>query len=163
MSNIQYAFISRSRVPNRSELQASIDALGFDLKLHPEYTPFADSRFLPFTLNGEEGPGFEIQYESASEVIDEDKSLQEIAAGRDYCISMAWHGSMKDLACVLIVSCALMKDFESVVSYEGNSPEPLENMLSVIPEVLVDAHAQEDRATNRSMHIQQKSPWWKIW
>ena len=163
MSNIQYAFISRSRVPNRSELQASIDALGFDLKLHIEYTPFEDSGFLPFTLNGKEGPGFEIQYESASEIIGEDQSLREIAAGRDYCISMAWHGSMKDLACVLIVSCALMKDFESVVSYEGNPPEPLENLLSEIPEVLLDAQAQEDRATNRPIHIQKKRPWWKIW
>ncbi|MBT9539927.1 hypothetical protein [Thiobacillus sp.] len=163
MSNVQYAFISRSRVPNRSELQSSIDALGFDLKLHPEHTPFEDSGFLPFTLNGEEGPGFEIQYVPTSEVIAGDKSLQEIAAGRDHCISMAWHGSMKDLACVLIVSCALIKDFESVVSYEGDPPEPLENLLSEIPGVLLDAQAQEARTTNRPVHIEKKKPWWKIW
>ena len=163
MSNIQYAFIERTRVPDRSELQASIDALGFDLKLHPEYTPFEDSGFLPFVLNGEEGPGFEIYYEVASDLIGEERALQEIAAGRDYCISMAWHGSMKDLACVFIVSCALMKDFDAVVSYEGEPPEPLEKLLSEIPEVLADAKAQEAEAANCSIDATLKKPWWKLW
>lgn len=163
MSNIQYAFIERGRVPNRSQLQASIDALGFDLKLCPEYTPFEDSGFLPFTLNGEEGPGFDIQYEAASELIGEDQALKRIAAGRDCCISMAWHGSMKDLACVMIVSCALMKDFDSVVSYEGEPPESLDRMLSVVPEVLADAKAQEARDASQSVQIKAKKPWWKLW
>lgn len=36
MSNTQVAFIGRARVPSRSALQASIDALGFDLKLDPQ-------------------------------------------------------------------------------------------------------------------------------
>lgn len=163
MSNIQYAFIERGRVPSRSELQASIDALGFDLRLPPEYTPFEDSGFLPFTLNGETGPGFEIQYDAASELIGEDQALREMAAGRDCCVSMSWHGSMKDLACVLIVSCALMKDFDSVVSYEGEPPEPLESLLSVVPEVLADARAQEARDANRSARPEKKKPWWKLW
>jgi hypothetical protein len=163
MSNIQYAFISRSRVPSRSQLQSSIDGLGFDLKLHPEYTPFEDSGFLPFTLNGEEGAGFEIQYQLASEIIGDDPSLGEAAAGRDYCISMAWHGSMKDLACVLIVSCALIKDYESVVSYEGEPPEPLENLLSEIPKVLIDAQQQEARPKSHPLDVHKKRPWWKVW
>jgi len=163
VSNIQYAFIDRSRVPNRPELQASIDALGFDLQLSPEYTPFEDSGFLPFTLNGEEGPGFEIQYAVATELIGDDQALKAIATGRDCCISMAWHGSMKDLACVMIVSCALMKNFDAVVSYEGEAPEPLEKLLAEVPGILADARAQEARATNPSNQIKAKKPWWKIW
>jgi hypothetical protein len=163
MSNIQYAFIERTRVPDRAELQASIDALGFDLKLHPEYTPFEDSGFLPFVLNAEEGPGFEIQYEAASDLIGAELALQDIAAGRDYCISMAWHGSMKDLACVLIVSCALIKDFDAVVSYEGEPPESLEKLLSEIPGVLAEAKADEAKAASRSIDATLKKPWWKLW
>jgi len=73
MSNMQFAFIERSLVPDRAALQASVDALGFDLKLDPEYTRFDDSGFLPFILNGEEGFGFEIYYEEASEIIGEDQ------------------------------------------------------------------------------------------
>lgn len=160
MSNIQYAFVSRDRVPDRSRLQASLEALGFDLKLPPEYTPFGDSGFLPMSLNGEEGPGFEIGYLPASELIGGDEALAQIAAGRDCCISMAWHGSMKDLACVMMVSCALAKDFESVVSYEGEAPEPLDSMLAAIPEILADAKAQ---GLNLRLPDKAKTPWWKFW
>lgn len=163
MSNIQYAFIERENVPDRSQLQASLDASGYDLKLHPDCMPFEDSGFLPFTLNGEEGPGFEIQCEAASEVIGDDEALREIAGGRDFCISMSWHGSMKDLACVMIVSCALVKDFDSVVSYEGEPPEPLDSLLAAVPEVLADAKAQDARKADPSLRDKAKKPWWKVW
>ena len=149
MSTIQYPYIERQRVPNRSQLQEAIDAFGFDLKLHPEYMPFQDSGFLPFTLNGDEEPGFEIQYFPSSELNSDDEALLRYAAGRDFCISMSWHGSMKDLACVLLVSCALVKDFGAVVCYEGEPPESLERMLAVVPEVLADADAQAARDADR--------------
>ena len=139
MSNTQFAFLPRAKVPDRNALQSSIDALGFDLKLHPEFTRFEDSGFLPFTFNGEDGPGFEIEYQDASDVTDDDEELEAIADGRDYCISMVWRSSMKDLACVMIVSCALTKDFDAIVSYEGEAPEPLAQMLEATRDIIRDA------------------------
>ena len=139
MSNNQFAFIKRSSVPNREALQASVDALGFDLKLHPEFDPTTDSGFLPFTLDGEEGPGFEVFYSDTNEVAGDDEDFMSLAQGRDYCISMVWRSSMKDLACVMIVSCALTKDFDAIVSYEGEAPESLDNMLEATRGILKDA------------------------
>lgn len=137
--------------------------MGFDLKLHPQYTPFEDSGFLPFSLNGEDGAGFEIRYGQASELFNEDDAFAKLAAGRDICISMSWHGSMKDLACVMIVSCALVKEFNAVVSYEGEPPEPLDRMLAVVPEVLADAKAQEARNASVTTKTTPQKPWWKLW
>jgi hypothetical protein len=142
MSNSQFAFLNRSAVPDRASLQASIDALGFELKLHPGFTPFEDSGFLPCTLKGEEGPGFEIFYEESAEIVGEDDDFKLIADGRDYCISMVWRGSMKDLACVMIVSCALVKDFGAVVSYEGEAPEPLPKLLEATQGIVNDAASE---------------------
>lgn len=142
MSNTQFAFIKRSLVPDREALQASINSLGFDLQLHPEFNPTTDSGFLPFTLNGQEGPGFEVFYADTNEVAGEDEDLQSLAGGRDHCISMVWRGSMKDLACVMIVSCALTKDFDAVVSYEGEPPDSLDSMLEVTQGVLKDAKSE---------------------
>lgn len=141
MSNTQFAFLRRSQVPDRAALQASIDALGFNLKLHPEFTPFEDSGFLPFTLNGEEGPGFEIEYQDLTDIADGDEDLEALAGGRDHCISMAWRSSMKDLACVMIVSCALTKDFDAIVSYEGEAPQSLAAMLEATQEIIRDSEA----------------------
>ena len=166
MSNTQFAFIERSRVPDRTALQASVDALGFDLKLHPDYTRFDDSGFLPFVLNGKEGFGFEIYYQEASEIIGEDQTLRALAGGRDHCISMVWSSSMNDLACVMIVSCALTKDFGAVVSYEGEPPEPLEKMLSSTHDILKEG-AGELPPTVKGVSEESKAviqrPWWKFW
>lgn len=166
MSNMQFAFIERSRVPDRAALQASVDALGFDLQLHPEYTRFDDAGFLPLVLNGEEGFGFEIYYDEASGVIGEDQRLRALAAGRDHCISMVWRGSMKDLACVMIFSCALTKDFGAVVFYEGEAPEPLEQMLAATRDILREG-AGEKPPTVKLAAVADKPasprPWWQFW
>lgn len=66
MSNAQFAFVERARVPSRAALQASISALGFELQLDPGFLPFENSGFLPFVLNGGDGPGFEIDYLDAA-------------------------------------------------------------------------------------------------
>jgi hypothetical protein len=139
MSNSQFAFIQRQSVPDRATLQASLDRLGFDLQLNPDFTPFDDSGFLPFTLNGSEGPGFEIHYSEAQDVVGDDEGFAAIAGGRDYCITMTWGGRMKDLACVMMVSCALAQDFGAVVSYEGEEPQPLDEMLHTVQVALKEA------------------------
>lgn len=166
MSNIQYAFIDRTKIPDRTALQASIAVLGFDLKLHPEYTPFKDSGFLPFTLEGEEGPGFDIEYEDAANLVAHDNALRAVAANNNYCITMAWHGSARDLACAMIVSYVLAKDFGAVVSFEGGPAEPNESLLAGVHEALEEARAerrksQEDRLRPNVPRI--RKPWWKFW
>lgn len=118
---------------------------------------------MPFTLNGEEGPGFEIQFVPASVLTSDDEALRRYAAGRDCCIGMSWHVSIKDLACVLLVSCALVKDFGAVVCYGGDPPESLDSMLAVLPEVLADADAQAARDADRAVQQRPKKPWWKLW
>lgn len=166
MSNTQYAFLQRSDVPDRAALQASVDALGFDLKLHPDYTKFEDSGFLPFVLNGREGFGFEIYYQEASEVLADSEDLSAIAKGRDYCISMVWSSSMNDLACAMIVSCALAKDFGAVISYEGNPPESLEAMLASARDVLQEVEGEEPptvKAPATPSVSPLKKPWWRVW
>ncbi|WP_157598189.1 MULTISPECIES: hypothetical protein [unclassified Rhizobacter] len=37
------------------------------------------------------------------------------------------------------VSCALTKDFGAIVSYEGEEPEPLDEMLEATQEIIRDA------------------------
>ena len=136
MSNSQYAFLSRSEVPDLKSLEASIKALEFNLTLHESYVPFESSGLLPCVLNGEDGLGFEIGFQDSAEVIDGEDPLASIASGKECCISMVWRSSMKDLACVMIVSCALVKDFGAVVSYEGGAPMEISDLLFATRELL---------------------------
>lgn len=166
MSNTQIAFLNRGNMPDREALQASIDRLGFNLKLHPEFTPFEDSGFSPCVLDGATDVGFEVFYAPTSEVADGDPNLTAIASGRDFGIGMVWHSSMKDCACAMIVSCALAKDFGAVVTYEGEQPEPFETLLENTKSIVADAAKEEPRVQARHAAPEApspKKPWWRLW
>jgi len=139
MSNTQFAFLKQSQVPNREALQASIDRLGFKLTLHPEFKSFEDSGFVPCVLDGASDVGFEVFYSSTSDFFGEDDDdLRTMIGDRDFAIGMVWHSSMKDCACAMIVSCALAKDFDAVISYEGELPEPFESLINNTKDVLIE-------------------------
>lgn len=136
MSNTQCVFLKKASVPNRSALQASIDKLGFDLKLDPELDLINDSGFSPCVLNGIAEVGFELMSGTPEEVFGEDT---EMAEGNDHCIGLIWHSSMKDCAAAMIVSCALARDFGAVVSYEGEPPTSIDNLLETARSILEEA------------------------
>lgn len=131
-------------MPDRKTLQTAIDDLGFDLQLHAEFTPFEDSGFSPCSFKGADGVGFEISYGEAAELIGEDEEFATLADGRDYCTSLVWHSSLKDLACVMIVSTALAKYFDAVISYEGDEPENIEALLEATAEAIQLAMDEEE-------------------
>lgn len=139
MSKTQFAFLKKSQVPGCDALQASIDALGFDLTLYPDFNPLEDSGFLSCTLNGLAGVGFELSCESADELVHGDKQLQGIAGENDYGMSLVCGGSVEDCACAMIVSCALAKDFGAIVSSGGEPPEPLDHLLRSTQEMVDNA------------------------
>lgn len=164
MSNTQFAFIDKTRVPDRSALQASISSLGFDMELDPTYTPFEDAGFSPCTLNGRPGFGFEIYYDDACEVTGADEAMQSMAGGRDHCIMMVWHGSMNDGACALIVGAALAKDFDARVSYEGEPASTVEELLASAREMLDQGREESPPlASTNVTQVQTSKPWWKFW
>ena len=139
MSNTQYAFLKKSKVPSRAALQASIDALGYDLQLYPELDLFRDSGFSPCVLHGNRDVGFELYSQDSSEVTNGNEDFAQIAGENDFCTAMVWGSSMKDLACVMIVSCALARDFAAVISYEGQQTLSLGNLLAETPAMIEHA------------------------
>lgn len=139
MSNTQFVFISKVSVPSRSALQASIDKLGFDLRVDPELNLATDSGFSPCILQGIPDVGFELSSGPAAAVLDENPHVADLSQGLDFCIQMIWHGNFKDCAAALIVACALATDFGAVVSYEGNPPDSAKDMLKEIPSALQQA------------------------
>lgn len=146
MSNTQLAFLDKDLVPRRDLLQKTIDELGFDLQLDPEFTPFDDEGFSPCVLQGESDVGFEIYYEPSEDIVADDEELKAIANGKNLCISMCWGGSLKDYACVMIVSSALAKEFGAIISYQGDEPEPLEKIISDTHDIIKEAELEEKRS-----------------
>ena len=142
MSNIQYAFIKKANIPSAEALQTSINSLGFDLKIDPDLNFLESAGFSPCVLAGIPDVGPEIFTESASESLDGNEELRGVVGERDFCIGMVWRGSMKDCASVMIISCALAKEFGAVISFEGEPPEPLEGLIEAAKEIVEDAKSE---------------------
>ncbi len=142
MSNTQYAFVQSDLLPDRASLQKWIDALGYDLKLDPDLSLRDDEGYSPCVLEGEAEAGFELESGSAAEMADGDDDFLALAEGRDFCVSMTWRSSMKDCAAVMIVSCALAKNCDAVISYEGDDPDSLETMMESTAGILEKARGE---------------------
>jgi hypothetical protein len=149
VSNTLFAFLKKLNVPSQNALQASIDALGFDLKIDPDMKLLVDTGFSPCQLNGVGDVGFELLYEDSKSLIAGNEEFRFIAGENDVCISFSWGGRMKDFACVMIVSCALAKDFDAVVTYEGQEPGNLADMLAATAEIIEYAMNESGHETAR--------------
>lgn len=142
MSNTQFAFMKKSAVPTAQALQQSIDALGFALTLDPELDLFKPTSTSPCVLSGEPDIFLDLVSEAASNVVGGDDGLRKVAGDNDWCISMWWHGSMKDCACVLIVSSALATDFGAVISYGGEPADDVAELLEATREAIDEARSE---------------------
>lgn len=122
MSNVQYVFLPRSRVPSRRALQAAIDVLRLPLRLNPRLNLLKQRGFSPCELDGEDGAGIELGFERTSNVVAEESGFERfrtIAKTHDVCLTLCWHSGMDDCAAAMIVCCALAKKFGGVGSFEG--------------------------------------------
>jgi hypothetical protein len=142
MSNTQFVFLEKSKVPTRESLQDSIDALNFDLKLYPKLDLLNDSGFSPCIFYGTPDVGFELYSGSVRELVGINEALLKAIGKSDVFLSLVWQSSLQDLAAAMIVSCALAHDFGAVVSYEGNPPTLLGDLLEVVPQIVAEARAE---------------------
>ena len=126
-----------------------IDTLGYDLKLDSEFEIRNFEGFLPCVLNGYPDIGFEFYCENAETVIKDDPSFKDLMNAKDTCISLTWGGSFKDYAAVLIICCALAKSADAVISYEGEAPETLDNLLDAVDDAIHRAEKVEEENSKK--------------
>lgn len=163
MSQEQTAFILRSNVPDRAPLEAAIREIGFDLTVDADYTPFESSGFLPCMFQGKRS-GFEIYFESTSEIIEDYPRLMKSVGDRDCAIGFRWGGDLAECACVLIVCAALAHRFGAVVYYHDG--DAVYQGAQLIPEARKVLQHMNDPAKPEDDPPRQErnnKPWWKIW
>lgn len=113
MSVSQSVILEKSRVPDHASLQKSIDALGFDMKVDKSFRPFESDGFLPCQIDGKPA-GFEILWEEAGDLLATWPGLKDAIGERDTVITLTTHSDMRELASALILSAALVRNFDGV-------------------------------------------------
>lgn len=138
MANEQYAFLRRSELPTTATLQSVIDNdPNFALTIDPETNLSESVGFVPCVICGVES-GVEIDFDDSPELIEQ---FGDLAADRNCCLVFRWGGDMVECACAMVLSYALAKHYNAIVSYEGEPP--LESLDAFREETIaVHGHAK---------------------
>lgn len=116
MANSQTAFLERSRVPDRPQLQEELKRLKCRLGIDESWVPFECSGYIPCTLDGEDA-GFEIRFEDGSSRLA--APLSDQAGNRDAALVFRWGGDPRERASALIVCAALSHGFDALILRQG--------------------------------------------
>jgi hypothetical protein len=119
MSRSQSAFLDRSDVPSRRDLQAAVDALGFKVTLDDTYVPMKSSGYLPCTFDGEDS-GFTMKFLEVDSSAPRPEPLRAVLGGRDVEITFHWSGDPREVCCAMAVGAALVKSFRAIVYATGD-------------------------------------------
>jgi hypothetical protein len=114
--------MKKDRIPSRDQLQQTINELGFDLTLAPDFSLSVDQGFVPMKFKGDDSVGFELFRLEPAELAD----FPHVTDPDSFGVSLLFGSSMQDAACALIVGCALAKECDAQVSYEDEEPQSLD-------------------------------------
>ena len=134
--NTQYCFLFSNKFPTKESLQKSVDDLGFGLKLDPELDLENDDGFSPCQLEGYEDVGFEIECGTVDEIFEDDEEFAGHIGKRNRYISMSWGGNFEDCLSVMLVTKALLVNFDAVTTYDCEEPDSEDDIESGIQECL---------------------------
>ena len=106
-------------MPTTAALQTALDNdPDFTLTIDVETDLQANVGFVPCMICGVES-GVEIDFDDSPELI---AQFGAMAADRDCCLVFRWGGDMAECACAMVLSYALAKYYNAIVSYEGEPP-----------------------------------------
>ena len=137
MSVEMHMFLHRSRVPDRASFQGAVESLGvpLQLELNPALDLGQDSGHSPCSLRGMDS-GFEIHSGSSQEMLAEFPELKEAVGTRDWTISLRWGGNLRECACALAASAALVKLCDAVACSEDGEVYDLQGLLDEVQDCL---------------------------
>jgi len=153
VSETQYIFIDKKNIPCREKLQSSISSLGYRLELDSEFSFFETIGFSPCILEGNTDAGFEIDSCKVEEAIDDDESLLLLSGGRDFCICLSWGSSFADCAAVSIVSAVLVKQFDAIVTFDGEEQESFDDLNNSIAGLVDDISNESEIIRHEASNI----------
>jgi hypothetical protein len=129
-----YVLLEKKRIPDRASLQEMVESLALPLELDPSLDLMKAKGFSPCKIKGISS-GCEIYSESPQDLLATHHALQKAIGARDWCISFRWGGDMKECACAMAVSAAIVKLCDAVAY------DPEDDQTCDLKSLLQDAQA----------------------
>jgi hypothetical protein len=130
MSMTQVAFLRKAEIPSKTEIEESINELGYEFKILDDFDNLYDQKGLCCTINGHE-TFFEIYFDKSDKMSNDNDWIKSELTDQDTAISFIWGADFAAGVCIGLISIALIDRSQALIYY-------LDDEMKYSREMLID-------------------------
>lgn len=170
MSMTQVAFLKKSDIPTKTEIEATIQGLGYDFKILDDPEIITELDGLSCSINGHE-TFFKTYFEQPTEITNDCDWIKPHLTNQDFAISFVWGADFAAGACIGLISIALIDKGQALVYYLDDEMKYSREMLVAdIPQFLNELEKQKKKRAlsptelkpTKNIETEKKSFWDKL-
>jgi hypothetical protein len=128
MSMTQVAFLRKANIPTKTQIEETIQKLGYDFKILDDSVNITDLDGLSCSINGQE-TFYETYFNQPTEITDDLDWIKPDLTNQDLAISFVWGADLAAGACIGLVSIALIDKGQALVYYLDDQMKYSREML----------------------------------
>ena len=128
MSMTQIAFLEKSRLPSRKDLETAISRLGYSFVFLEPFDKFEDLHDFACKIKGNETV-VEMHHESAAEVLEDYPAFRDKVGAANHAISFHWGSDIAAAAAIAVLSLALIDISNATIIYADDKMQYTREML----------------------------------
>lgn len=167
MSMTQVAFLRKADIPTKTQIEETIQGLGYDFKILDDSENITELDGLSCAINGHE-TFFETYFDKPAEITKDCEWIKPDLTNQDTAISFIWGADFAAGACISLISIALIDKGQALVYYLDDEMKYSREMLVAdIPQFLNELEKQKknripsptEQKPTRNVEIKKKSFW----
>lgn len=143
MSMTQVAFLRKADMPTKTQIEETIQGLGYDFKILDDSENITELDGLSCSINGHE-TFFETYFDPSTEITNDCDWIKPDLTNQDSAISFVWGADFAAGTCVGLISMALIDKGEALVYYLNDEMKYAREMLVAdLPQFLNELEKQK--------------------
>ncbi|WP_437373856.1 hypothetical protein [Maribacter litoralis] len=154
----QVAFLKKADLPNKTELEESIRALGYEFEILDDFENFYGIDGIECAINGQK-TFFEIYFNSPNEITSESEFIKKDLTDQDTAVSFIWGADFAAGASIGLISVALIDKCNALIFYmDDEMAYSREMLLNDTPEFIKELEKQKKYAEQKRNSKQKIQP-----
>ena len=146
MSMTQVAFLRMADIPSKTQIEQTIQGLGYDFKILSDSENITEIDGLSCSINGHE-TFFETYFDQPTEITNDCEWIKPYITNQDLAISFVWGADFAAGACIGLISIALIDSGQALIYYLDDEMKYSREMLIADTPQFLNELEKENRAT----------------
>ncbi|MEO2072753.1 MAG: hypothetical protein ABGW99_15585 [Zunongwangia sp.] len=155
MSMTQVAFLRMADIPSKTQIEQTIQGLGYDFKILGDSENITEVDGLFCSINGHE-TFFETYFDQPTEITNDCEWIKPYITNQDLAISFVWGADFAAGACIGLISIALIDSGQALIYYlDDEMKYSREMLIADTPQFLNELEKEKE---NRATSLNEQKP-----